>query len=136
MKIVNCLFCGKENSIHEKDNYFCCAACSHRHSFDIHAGTWFTYKEEPPTDSVESTLAERGKTHGSFVENGRIMQQLKDVIRSGVNWDTLEPYQKEALDMTCHKMGRILSGDPNEPDHWVDICGYNKLVEKELKNES
>lgn len=82
--------------------------------------------------NIEHTLAERLKTHGSFVENGRIMQALKDVARSGVNWDRLAPYQKEAIDMNLHKIGRILSGDPNCLDHWRDIAGYATLVEKEL----
>lgn len=40
----------------------------------------------------------------------------------------------EALDMICHKIARILAGDPNEPDHWHDIAGYATLVEKEIKN--
>lgn len=82
--------------------------------------------------SIEDTLAERLKTHGSFIENGRIMQALKDVARSGVNWHRLTPYQKEAIDMNMHKIGRILSGDPDCPDHWRDISGYATLVEKEL----
>lgn len=92
-----------------------------------------------PTD-VQSTLSTRANTHGDFIENGRIMQHLKDVVRGGANWNPLAKnsnplteYQREALDMICHKMGRILSGNPNEPDHWHDIAGYATLVENILK---
>jgi hypothetical protein len=84
-----------------------------------------------PSDTaspVAETLATRASTHGDFIENGRIMQILKADLRTGVNWDFLRPEQREALEMIVHKIGRILSGDPNEPDHWKDIAGYATLV--------
>jgi hypothetical protein len=34
--------------------------------------------------------------------------------------------------MICYKMGRILSGDSNNLDHWDDIAGYATLVSKIL----
>jgi hypothetical protein len=45
----------------------------------------------------------------------------------------LAPVQKEALEMICHKMARILNGNPNEHDHWHDISGYSTLVANLLK---
>lgn len=79
---------------------------------------------------VDSVLAERGKVHGDFDEPCRIAQGLKAVIRDGVNCkqDRLTDVQKEAIDMIAHKLARILSGDPNHVDHWVDIAGYAQLV--------
>lgn len=94
---------------------------------------------------VNATLNSRANTHGDFRNNGNIMQALKNVMRSkGVNWPTpsvpkpqntldLTPEQCEALDMIQHKIGRILSGNPNEPDHWHDIAGYATLVENILR---
>ena len=35
--------------------------------------------------------------------------------------------------MIAHKIGRILAGDPNHIDHWLDIAGYATLVAKELE---
>lgn len=85
------------------------------------------------TQDVQSTLNDRAKTHGSFIDNGMIMQALKTTMRSlGRNWDSLGSHQKEALEMIQHKIGRILSGNPNEPDHWRDIAGYATLVENIL----
>lgn len=78
---------------------------------------------------IQATLSERAKTHGDFVENGRIMQALKMEMVNSQNWLSLAPFQQEALQMIQHKIGRILSGDPNEPDHWKDIAGYATLVE-------
>jgi hypothetical protein len=84
--------------------------------------------------SIQDTLNQRQKTHGDFQENGRIMQMLKEVMRmKGKNWDALPAHQKEALEMIQHKIGRILSGNPNEPDHWKDIAGYATLVQNILE---
>jgi hypothetical protein len=44
--------------------------------------------------------------------------------------------QIEALDMICHKIGRILNGDPNYADSWVDIAGYAKLVADRLEKHT
>lgn len=83
---------------------------------------------------VNETLNSRQSTHGNFVTNGLIMQTLKNDMRLlGVNWDKLGPHQAEALEMIQHKIGRILSGNPNEPDHWHDIAGYATLVENILR---
>lgn len=49
-------------------------------------------------------------------------------MRKTPNWDRLTPEQKESLDMTIHKIHRILTGDPNEVDHWRDIGGYSDLI--------
>ena len=81
---------------------------------------------------VQETLNTRQNMHGDFQDNGEVMQALKDVCRSSLNWEKLRPYQKEAIDMNCHKLGRILSGDPNYVDHWHDIAGYATLVENIL----
>jgi len=40
--------------------------------------------------------------------------------------------QQEALDMICHKIGRILNGDPDYADNWHDIAGYAQLVADRL----
>lgn len=78
--------------------------------------------------SVEAIIAEREKTHGSFSSKARFIQVIKDVIRDPAGYDDLHPAQREALDMIAVKIGRILYGDPNEPDHWLDIAGYASLV--------
>jgi len=83
--------------------------------------------------NLTRTLIERGKTHGDFRTNGSIMQRLKTDMRAEPGWDNLTEEQKEALEMIQHKIGRILSGNPNEPDHWKDIAGYATLVQQILE---
>ena len=82
--------------------------------------------------ALQVTLTERGKTHGDFKENSLISQDLKLVARSGDKWQTLKFFQKESLEMILHKIARIVSGNPNESDHWRDIAGYATLVENIL----
>ena len=40
----------------------------------------------------------------------------------------LKADQKEALEMIATKMGRIVNGDPDYLDSWLDIQGYCQLV--------
>lgn len=79
------------------------------------------------TDTPE-ILAQRGKTHGDFGSNAWMSQALKDQMARGPNWGALGKDQREALHMIATKISRILSGNANEPDHWVDIAGYATLV--------
>lgn len=87
---------------------------------------------QAPPASIEDVLAERNKTHGEYCDHAYYTQALKDVCHSSPNWDKLTPSQKETIEMNCHKLGRILAGDPNEPDHWRDISGYATLVVEQL----
>ena len=41
--------------------------------------------------------------------------------------------QAPALDMICVKLGRIVNGNPDYADNWVDIAGYAKLVSDRLR---
>lgn len=88
----------------------------------------------PPTivRTTEDILAERAKTHGDFTDHAHYTQEIKRTMRSSSNWEDLSDVQKEALEMNAHKVGRILSGNPNHQDHWDDIAGYAKLVSERL----
>lgn len=75
-------------------------------------------------------LHERGKTHGDYSLQAFRCQEIKKVFAQGGNWGTLTTVQIDALEMIAVKISRILEGDPNEPDHWIDIAGYSNLVPK------
>lgn len=81
---------------------------------------------------LNETLSTRATTHGDFKHNAQVMQTLKQHLRDHSGWSGLTNYQREALDMICHKIGRILCGNPDFPDHWHDIAGYAQLVENIL----
>jgi hypothetical protein len=81
---------------------------------------------------IERLLQERGKTHGQYSDHARITQRTKSLWREHPGWAGLTFSQRETLDMIAHKVGRILSGNPNHQDHWDDIAGYSTLVSKEI----
>lgn len=83
--------------------------------------------------TIAEILAERGKRYGDFYGHAVITQNLKGVMYEQGNWYKLSPDQQEALEMIAHKIGRILNGDPNYADSWVDIAGYAKLVSDRLE---
>jgi hypothetical protein len=84
-------------------------------------------------DTLADTLTERGKRYGKFADHAKITQDLKGVMRACPKWAALTSSQKEALEMVVHKIGRILNGDPDYDDSWVDVAGYSKLVADELQ---
>jgi hypothetical protein len=96
--------------------------------------------KKPPQPSlptpIDSILAERGQRYGRFVDHAATTQELKGTLygrltsREGV---LLADDQREALDMICHKLGRIANGDPHYADSWADIAGYAKLVADRLE---
>lgn len=85
---------------------------------------------------VDKILDERGARYGKFVDHASVTQYLKYVMREyGKNWKELDDDQAEALEMIAHKIGRILNGDPNYVDSWVDIAGYAQLVADRLNGK-
>ena len=74
----------------------------------------------------------RHKTHGDFGDNAYVSQRLKDVLHRPT-WNALTDVQKEAVDMICLKLSRIVSGKSGEKDHWVDIAGYADLARQEIE---
>lgn len=85
--------------------------------------------------AIDATLEERGTRYGQFTGHARITQNLKAVMQASPQWAVLADDQKEALEMTAHKIGRILNGDPNYIDSWHDVIGYIRLVEQRLEGE-
>lgn len=97
------------------------------------------------TTDISQTLEERGKRYGEFMGHARLTQALKQVIavhtpldsvRNGEVRPHLRADQQEALDMICHKIGRILNGDPDYADSWHDIAGYAQLVADRLNRDT
>ena len=81
---------------------------------------------------MSDLLDEREKTHGAFYNVASMAQELKDAMRRGRNWKVLDDTERETLEMIASKIGRILAGNPHEPDHWRDVAGYATLIERAL----
>lgn len=93
--------------------------------------------DDKKDDSIDAVLTERGARYGSFMDHAGITQHLKDSLytHAAIHGVQLSASQKEALDMICHKLGRIVNGDPNYADSWVDIAGYAKLEANILQGD-
>ena len=90
------------------------------------------------SDEVDAILEERGSRYGEFITHAAITQTLKGVVTKNLyeRGKVLKPDQQEALDMIFHKIGRIVNGDPDYADSWIDIAGYAKLVADRLEGRS
>lgn len=87
--------------------------------------------------NIADTLNERGTRYGEFVSHAEVTQSLKRVVFSALHdrAKSLAADQQEALDMICHKIGRIINGDADYADSWHDIAGYAKLVDDRLARD-
>lgn len=80
--------------------------------------------------AITSLLSDRDKTHGNWEKQAQLCQSMKacfDLAQEPMR--TLSKAQREAVDMIILKLARIGAGNPNEPDHWIDIQGYARLGE-------
>lgn len=87
------------------------------------------------TDTITQTLTDRGNRYGPFIGHAEVTQRLKRVMAEELakRSKPLADDQWEALEMIAHKIGRIINGDPDYDDSWVDIAGYAKLVSDRLQ---
>jgi len=88
----------------------------------------------PMTTDITTTLQERGSRYGKFLDHAKVTMDLKTAIKHHLELreKVLNADQEEALDMICHKIGRIINGDPDYADSWHDIAGYAQLVADRL----
>lgn len=83
--------------------------------------------------TIEDTLKERGSRYGTFIDNASISQSLKLVMRQSPNWNNMSADKRECLEQVAAKVSRILTGDTEYSDNWIDGQGYFKLVADTLK---
>lgn len=84
--------------------------------------------------SLHALLSSRDGLYGAFVCQSKTAQALKHVLFARRAQVDLEADQAEALSMICVKLSRIVNGDPNYVDSWVDIAGYAQLIVNRLQS--
>jgi len=84
---------------------------------------------------VQETLDERANMYGDYRDVSRVSQSIKGAMWGMVDRDALPAYQRESLDMMATKMARIVCGNSNDVDHWLDIEGYARLVRDILEKD-
>jgi hypothetical protein len=94
----------------------------------------FSFKGTP----VDETLDERAQDYGRFKDGAELMQGIKRLLadHAAKHNRTFADDQWEALEMIVHKMARIVNGNPDKVDSWVDIAGYATLVADRLEGNA
>jgi len=98
----------------------------------------FVPKPEPEADTnVDAILNERGNTYGSFEDVANVAQEFKNIAYDSLKarQKTIYADQAEALDMIFSKIARIINGNPDQIDSWIDIAGYATLVADRLQGK-
>ena len=92
----------------------------------------------PPVPDVNATLDARAQNYGKFKDGAELMQSLKRSMaaHAAKHDKTFADDQWEALEMIVHKIGRIVNGNPDVTDHWVDIAGYATLIADRLEGRA
>lgn len=85
------------------------------------------------TLELEQTIAQRRGRYGPLIESGEVAMKLEDYLRSLPGWQNLAYDQRESLAMVMHKISRIMCGDPDYDDSWIDIAGYAQNVVNRLR---
>jgi hypothetical protein len=88
--------------------------------------------------NIDETLDARAQDYGKFKDGAALMQAMKRTLadHARMHNKTFADDQWEALEMIVHKIGRIVNGNPDKVDHWVDIAGYAKLVADRLQGNA
>lgn len=95
-------------------------------------------EDHTPQTEVDAILDSRAKDYGKFKDSAALMQGIKRLLAEhAVRHDkTFADDQWEAIEMIVHKMARIVNGNPDKVDHWVDIAGYATLVADRLEGNA
>lgn len=83
---------------------------------------------------IKNVLENRGKLYGEYNLNATYSHNLKELIRTNPTYSRLPVEHKEALDNIMQKVARILNGNSQYEDNWIDIIGYSQLVLDSIKN--
>jgi transposase len=97
-----------------------------------------SWRTEADTDAdVDDILDKRAVTYGSFINVALFAQEMKELIRGALDEQNagLQADHQEALDMITSKIARIIIGDSNHIDSWIDIAGYATLVADRLQGK-
>jgi hypothetical protein len=71
-------------------------------------------------------MPDRTKTHGEYKDQAEMAERLRETMRLG--YPRFPRYQSAALTLIAEKLSRIITGDSNFEDHWLDIAGYCERV--------
>jgi hypothetical protein len=90
-------------------------------------------------DDIMDILDQREEQYGNYRDVAKISQCIKmalKIVHTDYNGGRLSYVQRESLDMMATKMARIVSGNADNIDDWLDIEGYARLVRNILERKN
>ena len=113
------------------------AATTIRPSYDPEAGEYVVVEGAKNAQEIDAILGKRGEQYGSFMHSADTVVRIKGIMHNVLarNAVHLYPDQLQALDMIATKISRIVHGNPNHLDSWIDIAGYAQLVADRLQGK-
>jgi hypothetical protein len=108
-----------------------------RPSYDPEAGEYVVVEGAKNAQEIDAILGKRGEQYGSFMQSADTVVRIKSIMHNAVarNNVHLYPDQLQALDMIATKISRIVHGNPNHLDSWIDIAGYATLVADRIQGK-
>ena len=97
-----------------------------------------TNTERPGDTAEQSTdhiLRERQGTHGNFSDGAKFVQAVMRAAMAAPMWAATTDVQRECIHHIAQKLQRIVCGDPNFRDHWIDISGYANIAANHLEKK-
>lgn len=87
---------------------------------------------------VKDVLADRDGKYGKFADVAATSRQFRHITGETVErkGTALADDQVEALAMIYMKIARIINGNPDYADNWIDIAGYATLVANRLEGKT
>ena len=102
--------------------------------------SWAKIMEEVEAEetNIDQTLDARAQDYGKFKDGAALMQAMKRTLadHARMHNKTFADDQWEALEMIVHKMARIVNGNSDKVDSWVDIAGYATLIADRLQGNA
>lgn len=80
--------------------------------------------------NLDKTLDDRGKDYGDYKEQWKLSQALKRLVHQP-NMNTMAV---EALDMIMLKISRLVHGNSEKVDTWLDIEGYARIARQHMES--
>ena len=92
-------------------------------------------KIQEENTAIRGILNQREKNYGDYSDVSDTSQRIKNVLRQNPGWDEMYQFQRESLDMIANKIARIVNGNNDYADSWIDIVGYAQLVVDRLEDQ-
>ena len=71
-----------------------------------------------------------------FPKFASMSQTLKDVMRSGENWEKFSDSQREAMEMIARGLAHVLMHDKDYRPHWNDVAAFANIGAEYTKSAS